>query len=240
MKAFLLAAGLGTRLHPITHTIPKCLVPVAGKPLINWWFELLEKNGVNEVLINLHHLPEKVTDHIRSLSLNLKIVFAEEEVLQGSAGTLWTNRSFVAGEKNFFVLYADNLTSVNLNEMKLFHEAGDHPLTMALFTTPRPSQCGIVQLDHQNVVVDFVEKPLHPLSDLANAGMYIMQPEVLELIDGEHLPKDIGFDLLPALVGKMRGWKMNDYLIDIGTHENLQKANEEWPLILRSSATGEI
>ena len=75
MKAFLLTAGLGTRLHPITHTIPKCLVPIAGKPLINWWFESMQKAGVTEVLINLHHLPDMVMAHVNALDTPIKVEF---------------------------------------------------------------------------------------------------------------------------------------------------------------------
>ena len=104
MKAFLLTAGLGTRLHPITLTLPKCLVPIAGKPLINWWFESMQKAGVTEVLINLHHLPDLVMAHVNALDTNIQVTYAYEPELLGSAGTLRANKSFVQDQKAFFII----------------------------------------------------------------------------------------------------------------------------------------
>lgn len=232
MKAFLLTAGLGTRLHPITLTLPKCLVPIAGKPLINWWFESMQKAGVTEVLINLHHLPDMVMAHVNALDTSIKVKFSYEPVLLGSAGTLVANKSFVANEKSFFIFYGDNLTNTILSGLYDFHTSQPHNFTMALFETNNPSGCGIVSLDNYGSVVDFEEKPAHPVSNLANAGLYVASPAVIEMIDSAKTPADIGFDLLPLLVGNMSGYKINDYLIDIGTHKNLEKARLDWPQLI--------
>lgn len=232
MKAFLLTAGLGTRLHPITLTLPKCLVPIAGKPLINWWFESMQKAGVTEVLINLHHLPDMVMAHVNALDTSIKVEFSYEPVLLGSAATLVVNKSFVANEKSFFIFYGDNLTNTSLSGLYDFHTSQPHNFTMALFETNDPKNCGIVSLDNYKTVVDFEEKPAHPVSNLANAGLYVASPEVIEMIDSAKTPADIGFDLLPLLVGKMSGYKINDYLIDIGTHKNLEKARLDWPQLI--------
>jgi mannose-1-phosphate guanylyltransferase len=232
MKAFLLTAGLGTRLHPITLTLPKCLVPIAGKPLINWWFESMQKVGVTEVLINLHHLPDMVMAHVNVLDTSIKVKFSYEPVLLGSAGTLVANKSFVANEKSFFIFYGDNLTNTSLSGLHDFHVVQPHNFTMALFETNNPSGCGIVSLDNYGSVVDFEEKPAHPVSNLVNAGLYVASPAVIEMIDSAKTPADIGFDLLPLLIGKMSGYKINDYLIDIGTHKNLEKARLDWPQLI--------
>ena len=232
MKAFLLTAGLGTRLHPITLTLPKCLVPIAGKPLINWWFESMQKAGVTEVLINLHHLPDMVMAHVNALDTSIKVKFSYEPVLLGSAGTLVANKNFVEGEKSFFIFYGDNLTNTSLSGLFDFHVAQPHNFTMALFETNDPKNCGIVSLDNYGSVVDFEEKPAHPVSNLANAGLYVASPAVIEMIDSAKTPADIGFDLLPLLIGKMSGYKINDYLIDIGTHKNLEKARLDWPQLI--------
>jgi mannose-1-phosphate guanylyltransferase len=232
MKAFLLTAGLGTRLQPITLTLPKCLVPIAGKPLINWWFESMQKAGVTEVLINLHHLPDMVMAHVNALDTPIKVEFSYEPVLLGSAGTLVTNKSFVADQKAFFIIYADNLTNTSLSDFYDFHTSQPHNFTMALFETNDPKNCGIVTIDKYRTVVDFEEKPANPTSNLANAGLYVASPAVIDLIDSSKTPADIGFDLLPLLVCKMSGYKINDYLIDIGTHKNLGKARQEWPLLI--------
>lgn len=232
MKAFLLTAGLGTRLHPITHTIPKCLVPIAGKPLINWWFESMQKAGVTEVLINLHHLPDMVMAHVNALDTPIKVEFVYEPVLLGSAGTLRANKSFVQDQTSFFIFYGDNLTNTKLSGLYDFHASQSHNFTMALFETNNPTGCGIVSLNSDATITSFEEKPANPTSKLANAGLYVASPAVIDLMDSAKTPADIGFDLLPLLVGKMSGYKINDYLIDIGTHQNLEKARQDWPFLI--------
>jgi mannose-1-phosphate guanylyltransferase len=225
-KAFLLAAGLGTRLRPLTDTIPKCLVPICDKPLLAWWIDLMEKHGIQEVLINLHHLSEQVIAFIESYPTKIKFHFFYEKKLLGSAGTLRENKEFVKNENSFFILYADNLTNYDLTLFSKFHEKNKQPLSMALFKTDNPKICGIAGLDKNNIVTSFEEKPLFPKSNLANAGLYIAKPEVIDLIPNLEIT-DIGFNLLPQLVGKMAGWESDDFLMDIGTFENLNKANKE-------------
>lgn len=230
MKAFLLSAGLGTRLRPLTNTTPKCLVPINGKPLLQWWIELLEKHGINEVLINLHHLPDQVILFIKNLNPNIKFTFFIEEKLLGSAGTIKQNKKFVENEEEVLIAYSDNLTNYNLTAFREFHRRKNKPFSMALFNSGNPSSCGIAILDKEDTITEFEEKPIFPKSHLANAGIYISKPEVFDLIPDKE-GADIGFDLLPQLVNKMAGWRTNDYLIDIGTIENLRKAEQEWQLI---------
>jgi mannose-1-phosphate guanylyltransferase len=237
MKAFLLAAGLGTRLKPITNEIPKCLVPINGKPLLEWWIKLLENHDVSEVLINLHHFPEQVKEFLSLHSNNVKFHFYFEEILLGSAGTLRMNKNFVKGEKEFYILYADNLTNINLTKFRNFHHTHSHPFSMALFHSQNPKACGIAELNNEGVVIDFEEKPKNPKSNLANAGIFISSPDVLEMIPDNDLT-DIGFDLIPKLVGKMKGWITSDFLLDIGTLENLKKAEAEWLNINRRNYHG--
>lgn len=227
MKGFLLAAGLGTRLKPITDSIPKCLVPVCGKPLLGWWIDLFEQHGITEIAINLHHFPEQVTAFLDTQQHRVKFEYLHEPVLLGSGGTVKHNRDFVKNEKDFFIFYADNLTNYNLSSMLNFHREKGKEFTMALFRTPTPKACGIATLDENKTIVQFTEKPEHPVSDLANAGIYITQPHILELIPDYELT-DIGFHLLPLLQGRMAGWETQDYLLDIGTHQSLAKAESDW------------
>lgn len=231
MKAFLLAGGLGTRLRPITNTIPKCLVPIYNKPLLDWWYLNFQKYGITDVLINLHHFGGQVKQHIQSNYSNVNFTFFEENELIGSAGTLRENKEFVKDENEFFIIYADNLTNYNLGEMLNFHKSSDYEFTMALFHTDKPKTKGIACLNDYKVITEFEEKPQQPKSNLANAGIYISSPEILDLIPTKELT-DIGFDLLPILVNKMRGWVTNDYLIDIGNLEHLKRAELEWPKII--------
>ena len=230
-KAFLLAAGLGTRLRPLTDSIPKCLVKIYDKSLLGWWIDLMEKHGIHEVLINLHHFSEQVVAYINSYPTKIKFHFFNEEKLLGSGGTLRENKEFVRNEKSFFIFYADNLTNYNLTLFAEFHEKKGQPLSMALFRTDNPKICGIAALDENNIIINFEEKPEFPKSDLANAGLYVAKPDIIDLIPKFEIT-DIGFHLLPQLVGKMAGWETNNYLIDIGTLDNLNKANREWPQII--------
>lgn len=232
MKAFLLAAGMGTRLKPITDSIPKCLVNVCGKPLLSWWIDLFQKHGVDEVLINLHHLPDQVIAFIESNNSDVRFKFFYEEQLLGSGGTLRENKNFVKDESSFFICYADNLTNYNLTEFLNFHKSKMTDFSISLFRTDQPTAKGIALLDSNDVIIDFEEKPKNPKSKMANAGIYISSPKILDLIP-QYAITDIGFHLLPKLVGKMTGWKTNDYLIDIGTLQDLEKAEFEWRKIIK-------
>jgi len=235
MKAFLLAAGYGTRLKPITDKMPKCLLPINGRPLMEWWILLLEKHGVQEVLINTHYLQEQVREYIEAhnrKSSQIRLIEYHEPILLGSAGTVAANREFIASEESFFICYADNLTNINLTALYNFHMKKEGVLSMALFRSSKPEQCGIAKMDYEGRIVDFVEKPVSPKSDLANAGIYVADNKIFK-----YLPKksfaDFGKDVLPILVGEMYGWETQGYLIDIGTHDNYTKAQEEWVDIIR-------
>ena len=231
MKAFLLAAGLGTRLKPLTNDTPKCLVNVCGKPLLAWWIDLFEHHGIYDVLINLHHLSKEVIKYIDTCKSKIKFQYFYEEKLLGSGGTLRENGGFVKNEKSFFICYADNLTNYNLSDFFAFHLEKKSTFSMALFRTDKPSAKGIALLDEDNRVIEFEEKPNYPKSNLANAGIYISSPEILKLIPNEEVT-DIGFHLLPSLIGQMSGWESSDYLIDIGTHTDLVRADAEWKKII--------
>lgn len=227
MKAFLLAAGLGTRLKPITDTVPKCLVPVAGKPMLSYWFDLFRKYGITDVLINLNHLPDQVRKFVTENDEDIKVTLVHEEILLGSLGTIFTNKSYVEGEERFFIFYADTLTNVDLGDMLKIHKASGKPFTMGLFHADNPSSCGIVELDEHNIIIGFEEKPQKPKSPLANAGLYIMDTSLLNDIKlRQDKLLDIGYDLLPTLVSNMCGYELTNFVLDIGTHDNLAQANK--------------
>jgi mannose-1-phosphate guanylyltransferase len=226
MKAFLLAAGEGTRLRPLTDEIPKCLIPIHGRPLLSIWFDLLKRHGIDEVLINLHHLPHVVAGYVRNNARDIKVnIFYEEELL-GSAGTVLANREFVKGEESFFILYADNLTNVNLGMMLDFHNRHGGIFTMGLFKTDVPQQCGVVELDDDGLISSFIEKPQRPSGNLANAGIFLADEGLFDYIPERKA--DFGFDVLPKLVGKMYGYVINEYLLDIGTIPNYRQALDTW------------
>jgi mannose-1-phosphate guanylyltransferase len=229
MKAFLLAAGVGSRLRPITDTIPKCMVTIGGQPLLDIWLDAFNRAGVDEVLVNLHHLPDVIRNHlkVRARSLQppaVRTVFEPE--LLGSAGTLAANRAWVGGEEMFLACYADNLTNFDLRSLADTHRAHGAIATLTVFHSERPSAGGAVELDAAGLVVGFQEKPSNPVSDLVNAGMYAFHPGVLDEIGGP--PSDIGYDLLPRLVGRARAMPVEGYFRDIGTVDAYWRAQQEW------------
>jgi mannose-1-phosphate guanylyltransferase len=228
MKAFLLAAGHGTRLRPITDTIPKCLVPIRGTPLLSIWLQLCKQFGIDEVLINIHAHAAMVRDYLREHVNGVHARVVEEEQLLGSAGTLRQNKEWVAGEKLFWVFYADVLCCPNLREMLNLHLQRNPAATLGVYEVPDPSRCGIVTAGSDGIVREFVEKPTGPCGNLAFSGVMIGTSEVIEQIP-EESPADISFHVLPRLIGRMLAYPINRYLLDIGTMENYQTAQRTWP-----------
>lgn len=228
MKAFLLAAGVGSRLRPITDTIPKCMVDIDGRPLLDIWLDEFARAGVDEVLVNLHHLPDLVRTHLADRSGPPAVHTVFEPELLGSAGTLMANRSWVAGEEFFLACNADNLTDFDLSVLAEAHRSGDAIATLTAFHSRAPSSGGVLEVDGSGRVLAFTEKPEHPASDLVNAGMYAFSTSLLDEIS-QPAPVDIGYYLLPMLVGRARAVPVEGYFRDIGTPETYRRAREEWP-----------
>jgi mannose-1-phosphate guanylyltransferase len=228
MKAFLLAAGHGTRLRPLTDSIPKCLVPIRGVPLLRIWMELCRKNGISEVLINVHAHAAVVRSFLQQSSTDLKVTVSEEAALLGSAGTLLANRNWVGSDPEFWVFYADVLTTARLSSLLDLHRRRNRIATLGLYEVPDPRRCGIVTLDEDGTVLDFVEKPGAPSSNLAFCGIMVASRGLLDVIPHQ-IPADIGFHVLPKLCGQMAAYRVSDYLLDIGTLENFTLAQTTWP-----------
>jgi mannose-1-phosphate guanylyltransferase len=228
VKAFLLAAGHGTRLRPLTNTIPKCLVPIRGVPMLNIWLEVCRRSAISEVLVNLHAHAEAVWAALSEHPSRLKVRISEEPVLLGSAGTLLANREWVASEPSFWIFYADVLTNEDLTAMLRAHESRRPVATIGLYKAKDPSRCGVVAFDDQLLVREFVEKPANPKSNWAFSGVMIGTPDLIDAIP-PRTPLDLGFDVLPRLQGRMLAYPMTNYLLDIGTMENYETAQTTWP-----------
>jgi mannose-1-phosphate guanylyltransferase len=228
MKAFLLAAGHGTRLRPLTDSIPKCLVPVRGVPILRIWFDLCAMHGITDVLINVHSHAEAVRDFIDSQKLRVNVVLSEETDLLGSAGTLRANREWVKSETEFWILYADVLTCVDMSAMLRFHSRHKLKATIAVSEVAEPTRCGIVRADQSGVVRSFVEKPSRPESNLAFSGLMLAHPDILDLVPLQRT-SDIGYDVLPQLVDKMAAFPIDGFLLDVGTLKNYELAQQTWP-----------
>lgn len=227
MKAVLLAAGVGSRLKPLTDHMPKCLVPVQGQTLLDIWLDRFAMAGVDEVLVNLHHLPQMVSDRLAARGAAPRTRTSLEPTLLGSAGTLVANRGWMEGEELVLVCNADNLTDFDVRLLVEAHRHAGTDATVALFRAEHPSRCGIVDVDDRGRMIAFAEKPTAPTGNLANAGMYVFDPCVIDGLRGSP-PLDIGYDLLPRLVGRAATVMVDGYFMDIGTPEAYEQAQSDW------------
>jgi mannose-1-phosphate guanylyltransferase len=230
MRAFLLAGGRGERLRPFTDTMPKCLVPIRGRPLLGFWLDALARLGVGDVLVNVSRFPEQVERFLATrIGRGPAVQLVAEREPIGNAGTVAANEAFVQGEESFWVVYADNLTDVDFAPMLALHQAHRDVLTMALFRTPAPRSSGIVSLEPGGRIVAFQEKPERPDGNLANAGIYLARRTLFECLPHGLAVTDFGHHVLPGLVGRMYGHEIDGYLADIGTPARLARAEAEWP-----------
>lgn len=229
MKAILLAAGLGTRLRPLTNFTPKCLVPIAGRPLLDIWLERLCMAGVDEFLINTHYLAEKVDDFVASSKYAPRITRIYEKVLLGTAGTLIENLGFFDGQDGLLI-HADNYCMADFQAFFTAHACrpSHNLLTMMTFNAIDPSQCGVVEIDAAGQVINFYEKLPNPPGRQANAAIYLLSSHLLKLMNTEFRQvRDFSTEVIPHLLGRMGTWHTEQALIDVGTPQGYAWAQEK-------------
>ena len=240
MRAVLLAAGLGVRLRPLTNTVPKCLVPIRDKPLLDYWLDTLFGNGaVERALINTHHLPAQVEAHVARSRWRDRIDLVHETELLGTGGTLKANCAYF-GDDSFLVAHADNLTDFNLAAFTAAHAARPPhcAMTMLTYRTDDPRSCGIVELDDSSVVRVFHEKVPCPPGNLANAAVYLFTREVADFttwLPGSFI--DLTTQVIPAFIGRILAVENRGYHRDLGTLASLRKAEEEFGHIVHGPST---
>ena len=228
MRAVILAAGEGSRLRPLTETLPKPLLPVAGRPLLAHLIDLLRRHGVNEVALNLHHLPAAIPAYLGDgRRFGVRATYSLEERLLGSAGGVKRMEAFF-GDEPFFVLYGDVLTDLNLTTLRAFHAARGAALTMALYRPEDISACGAVQVESTGRILAFFEKPApgQEPSPWANAGIYVVDPAVLRSIPPDQAC-DFGADLFPLLLEQgvpLFGYASDALVLDIGSPARYRRA----------------
>ncbi|MBE9562811.1 MAG: HAD-IIIA family hydrolase, partial [Proteobacteria bacterium] len=173
-----------------------------------------------------HYLAEQVQDYIEQLNTDLQLIEFYEPKLLGSAGTIAANPDFADGTDEVIIIYADNFSNVNLAKLLAFHRQHNDPITMLLFHAPNPKACGIAELDDENRIINFVEKPEQPKTNFANAGIYVIDAQAYRGIAAMQA-FDLGFDVLPKFVGRMRGWVWDGYHSDVGTYKTYLKAQRD-------------
>ena len=228
LRTLLLAAGLGTRLRPITLHTPKCLVPIRGEPLLALWLKKLEEAGCEEVLINTHYLADQVEAFIKSRKRSaMTVLTVHEPELLGTAGTLLANQGFFKGATGLLI-HADNAMAGGLGGFLAAHRKRQHCclLTMLTFKTYTPSSCGIVEIDEQQVLQAFHEKVVEPPGNRANGALYAFEQDFLEHLNlMTPSPSDFSTEVIPKLRGRIQTWHTDQPYLDIGTPEALTSAN---------------
>ena len=227
MRVLLLAAGLGTRLRSLTNTMPKCLVPIGGKPLLGIWLERLTQAGMGPFLVNTHYFAEQVERFVRSSPYRDQVTLVHENDLLGTAGTLMANLSFFKDEDGMLI-HADNYCLADFRAFVQAHRQRPAPcvMTMMIFRAEAPSSCGIVELDDRGVVVGFHEKVVNPPGNLANGAVYVVSAELLKTLGSEMRDvKDFSTEVLPRLVGRICTYETSAAFVDVGSPENYARAN---------------
>ena len=227
-KVLILAGGRGTRLSPLTDSIPKALVMVHGKTLTEHLIDLFKKYGVINICISVGYLKEKIIDYFKDGSaFGVKIRYIEENVPLGTAGPLKLARYYF--NETFIVSNGDELKKIEIDKMYELHKKENAIATIALTNVDDPSQYGVAIVEN-NRIKAFVEKPSRDsaLSNLINAGFYIFEPEIIKLIpDGCAM---LERDVFPKLAGKGKlfGFQFNGQWFDTGNFNRLDLARKEW------------
>ena len=229
VRALLLAAGLGTRLSPLTDKWPKCLMPIDKRPLLEYWLETLYSTNVREVLVNLHHHSEIVQEFLNRHRFKNWVSSVSEENLLGTAGTLQKNWQYFK-DSTTLLIHSDNWCQCDFGSFLKYHilERPAHTvMTMMVFNSEYPKASGIVELDDNNIVAHFTEKPSHPKSNLANGAVYILEPEVIESLGRGQTVVDFSTEVIPKYMGRIATWKNNNIHRDIGVIEELKAAQSD-------------
>lgn len=231
MRAIVLAAGKGERLKGITMSLPKPMIKVNGKPIIEHTIEWLKSYGIEEIYINLHHIPQKIVKHFGNGSkFGVRITYSFENELLGTAGAVKkiADEYFIQLRSElepFLVVYGDNLYDYSLLEIINFHKIKKGIATIALYEKEDVSQSGIVLLDNDSKIMTFIEKPKQAISNLVNTGTYILEPSVLNYIPPNKMV-DFGKDVFPEMIRKKEsiyGLIVKGNLIAIDTLDLLRK-----------------
>lgn len=229
MRAMIMAAGLGTRLQPLTGLIPKPMTPILNRPAVYHILRLLHRHGITEVVVNLHHFPDTITTYFGGGSwLGMSITYAYEEQLLGTAGGVKNNEGFLTGD-TFLVLSGDSLTDLDLTAALATHRAKGGIATIAVKQVEDPSQYGVVVLDEDDRVLGFQEKPAREeaRSDLCNCGIYLFEPAIFERMPaGEFY--DFGHQVFPELLRDglpFHAHRVREYWNDVGNLEEYRRGN---------------
>ena len=230
MKAIILVGGEGLRLRPLTCNLPKPMVPIVNRPFLEHMVEHLKTHHIDQIILAICYLPDRIQSHFGDgSSFGVKLSYAVEQTPLGTGGAVKNSERFL--NDTFPVFNGDIFSDLDLTEMIRFHRAHKAKATIALTPVDDPTAYGVVELDSQNRVKGFIEKPSRDkvTSNLINAGIYVLEPELLELIpSGVHSMVERG--LFPDLVKRgipFYGFRSNAYWLDIGKPDDYLKLHQD-------------
>lgn len=230
MKAVVLAGGFGTRIKPLTYSLPKPMLPLAGKPILEYVVNLLKDHGTSQMVFLLYFQPDVIKNYFGDGSrFGVKINYIVPPEDYGTAGAVRFAYEYLKGDEPFIIISGDLLTDVNLTELVSFHKNKKAIVTIGLTSVKDPLQFGIVITDNEGGVIKFLEKPGwgEVFSDSINAGIYVMNPEALDFIPGRQA-FDFSQELFPRLLSERKpifGYSLRGYWRDVGDTTSYWNAN---------------
>lgn len=226
-KVVVLAGGKGTRMRPFTYEMPKPMIPVQGKPLLQHIVELLRKYDVRDIIFSIGYMGDKIREYFGNGSrFGVNISYVEEKEEMGTAGALSLMEKKLNG--TFLMFNGDILANIDLHDFIMFHRQNKALATIALTPVKDPSRFGVAHLKG-NKIIEFIEKPKGSLkSRLINAGVYVLEGDVLDYIPKRKAMMET--DVFPKLAeeGKLFGYPFDGQWFDTGTHEAYERAIKEW------------
>ncbi len=231
LKAIILIGGFGTRLRPLTCTRPKALFPIINKPLLQWTFEKLAENGVNEVILAVNKLTEFHIKQQRLSKYGLTVKYSNDppKTPLGTAGPIKKAEKLIGHDEPFLVLNGDLITDINYKEMLRAHDEGKAIATIALHEVENPSRYGVAELASDNHINRFIEKPLKGTepTNLINAGIYVLSPKIFSYIPAGRAVS-MEREVFPKLAEEnaLYGHKVGGLWIDIGKPEDYLQTNK--------------
>ncbi len=227
MKALLLIGGLATRLRPLSLDRPKCLFPLAGKPIIDYLLENLANADCTEAILAVNNHAEKIKSYLGSEKYGVKIQYSLEETPLGTGGPIKLAREYLDDDP-FLVLNGDILSWINYDELLNQHKQNNTTATLTLKQVDDPTRYGVVKFGEKDTILEFVEKPTREQapSNWINAGCYALNPEIIDIIpDGK---ASIEREVFPKLAEKnqLKGYKYHGDWIDIGVPGDYLRADQ--------------
>jgi NDP-sugar pyrophosphorylase family protein len=236
MKAMVLAAGQGTRLHPLTARTPKALVPVAGRPMIDYSLLLLKRYGIRDIVINLHHLGDQIENYLGDgKRLGLQITYSEEPELLDTGGGLLKAKPFLQ-DGTFIVINTDVLIDLSLDELIAFHKAKRAAATLVLRPDPLADQYGSIEVDADGRIHRFlrvqISTPISlPITKLMFTGVQVLEPRVFDYMESDKILRKFSTtkDTYPRMLlrqERLFGFRFDGFWQDVGTASRIKEAEE--------------